>query len=137
MSGLGKAKFANGSYYDGQWENNQMSGLGIAYLSNLYGTSLHGLWTNGLPNGVFKIEFENKYWVEINFKNGQPWGLTKACNVDEFLGISSSRSSLSLSAKPTERQLIEMKEWEERAALTTNACKKPVLFYGPLTKKES
>ena len=120
MSGLGKAKFANGSYYDGQWENNQMSGLGIAYLSNLYGASLHGVWTNGFPNGGFKIEFENKYWVEINFKNGQPWGLTKACNVDEFLGIS---SSLTLSAKPTEKQLIEMKKWEERAALKTNEPK--------------
>ena len=82
LNGFGKMHFEDGSFYEGNWQENIMSGNGICSLSNGY--KYEGEWKNGRPDGVVRITFDNKFWIDMLFLDGKHAGIQKSCNIDEF-----------------------------------------------------
>lgn len=74
--GQGRLEFANGEFYDGQFDNDQMNGVGKYVASDL---EYEGQWQNGLQNGEGKETWKDGSTYVGFFVDGSKNGHGKYC----------------------------------------------------------
>jgi hypothetical protein len=83
--GQGTLAYNNGSFYEGEWENDQRNGQG-KFISNEDGIVYVGSWRDGLKDGLGSLSFPtgdvlSGRWceglidgpVEYEFNKNSPW----------------------------------------------------------------
>ncbi len=56
-NGVGKAVYANGNVYSGQWKDDENTGYGMFKFKT--GCTYYGEWNNGKPNGEGVVIYYN------------------------------------------------------------------------------
>jgi len=86
IHGVGKAIFADGSYYEGYWQNNKRSGYGEYVWAD--GTEYNGYWKDDLPDDEGDLTFPNGDFFSGKIANGnyQGDGIYSFANGDRYEG---------------------------------------------------